>query len=487
MAESLYLQKQREALQRRRAVLAFVLGLPAVTVALASVACLTQAVTKQQGGELRHHYLKAAQVAVDAEDWQAAEMLSRKVVHLRSGDPAGLYLVALCADGNGDVARARRLMKPLAPADRPGYAPAQWWVVRDIAMRAHPMTVEQAHSFRDHLTQFLATYDRHPEALMLLGQAELALGNVEAALDQMGHAAEAEPAYRLTLARVAARLGRATAARSHAERACRVCQQRLREAPEDVPSRLQWVDGLTMMGRLEEAGDRLLEGLALDNDPLLRAGLVQLSITTFDLLDRQEVRNADVFGHQLALIQRSLSLAPDHRPLLKRLAQLSVDPLDEQGLAAALLQPWLDAERAPAVVHMVLGNAALEREDYATALAHLEAAHREQPDYGVCLNNLAWALVHVDESRDDESRPQPDDLDRALKLVDRAIALEPERIEFRETRGQILVRREQLSKSSPDMQHGPVLPGQITQTRAVFAEGDASGVTESAAYHRELD
>ena len=61
---------------------------------------------------------------------------------------------------------------------------------------------------------------------------------------------------------------------------------------------------------------------------------------------------------------------------------------------------------------------------------HLNQAFELNPRMPEVLNNLAWHLAYADE-------PQ---LDRALELADKAVALRPTQIEIRDTRGQILLK-----------------------------------------------
>jgi tetratricopeptide (TPR) repeat protein len=475
MAESAFARRQREMAAARKALVAFALGMPSLVVAAACLVACTLAMRQESESHNRIRYIKAGRQAVERENWAAGEMIGRKLVDLRPDDPTGRYLIALCADAQGETERAWRLMTQIAPRTAPGFAPAQWWLVCKLSRQSRQAGIQTVEEIRDRLRQFVILERDHAQAHMMLGQSELALANIDDALAQMDRAADLAPAYHLTVARVAARMGRTAPARSHAERAGFWLKRPIEQSPEDIDARLHWVDALAMTGEFRRAEEVLLEGLQLDPDPRLAGRLVQLSVTAFDVISQQPTRLQQGVRQQLAILERALAMAPQHEGLLKRLAMLSIDPLDTERKAAALLQPTLDAGTAPLAVRMVLGNDALQREDFVAAREHLEAAHRLEPGFSVCLNNLALALAQSEEA----------ELERALSLADAAVQAEPDRPEFRETRGQILVKLERYEEAIPELREGLKSPGPIWQTHAVLADAyDAVGETQQAAYYR---
>ena len=87
-----------------------------------------------------------------------------------------------------------------------------------------------------------------------------------------------------------------------------------------------------------------------------------------------------------------------------------------------------------------LGNAALVREDHATARRHFESLLERRCIQPIALNNLAWILAHHD----------PIDLSRALSLSELAIA-EDSTDRLRGTRGVILSKMGRFEEAVDDL------------------------------------
>ena len=425
MAESHFDRRQREWHSYVTARWAAVRGLPAVTILVASMAVLTLAQLRQRQGEIRGRYLDAVQNAARDEDWSLVETLGRKLAHLRPADPIAQYYIALSAAGNGQSDRAVRLMKQIAPRDRQGFGPAQWWLIRNLATQRPQLTAAELREFRDRLHQFLELQHDHPEAHVLLAQAEAALGDLDAAVRQMSIAARVEPNLHLTAARFASRLGQNSDARTQAEQASRHYEWYVDEHPEDVDVRLNFSDTLTMLGEPDRAARVLIAGFELTQDPRLQVGFVELCCKTFDIHQLADGPSDSSSQRQLSLLQLSLRCAPHSKPLLKRLAQLTVQQTPAAAEAKDLLDPYLKNGSAPAVVHLVLGTDALERGQYDIARTHFGRAHEMDSAFPACLNNFAWSLAHGEHP----------DLDRALSLANEATSQDPDRPEFpRDTR-----------------------------------------------------
>ena len=475
MAESHFDRRRRERQALVRARWAALRGLPAVLVVVACVSALTLAQARLRQGDVRRRYLEAAQAATEAADWDLVETLGRKLAHLRPSDPIGQYFIALSADGNGQQRRAVRLMRQIAPRDRRGFTPAHWWLVRSMTTRESPLTSSEVGEVRDHLVQFLRVNDDHVEANVLLAQTEFAAGELDAAVRQMEVAGNLNPQLHLTAARFASRLGRSAVARSQTEQASRYYRQQVKDSPDDVAARLTWAETLTMLGETEQAARALSSAPTVSDDPRLLAGYVRLCNSTFDILQV----SADATGadgrQQLALLKQSLRIAPQSSSVLKRLAQLAIQDGEAGQEAADLLAPYLTAGTAPATVHLVLGNDSVDRQDYHAAERHFARAHQLNPAFPACLNNLAWSIAQGDSP----------DLDRALSFADQATRQEPERPEFHETRGQILLMLGRFEEAVPELQFGLYTEGDVSSTHTKLAEAyQALGRPVLATHHR---
>jgi tetratricopeptide (TPR) repeat protein len=496
MAESPFARAERMQAAWSRALRAGTLGLPAVLICALVLITLREGKSRIEYGGVRLRYLQRLQQAVESKRWEAVELLSQKLAELDPHDPLPGYHLALCAESSGDIPRAERLMSRVAETAGESFAPAHWWLAERMARKAAGSdanrldNVESAEisagsdhqrtrwllQLRGHLRVCVKAWPSHAQARALLAQTELNLGQSDQAVAQLLAVADENPALRLIAARILERTGRSDDARSEAARAAEIFRRQLRERPDDVTARLHLVDALVLQHQTAEAGRMLEAGLQLTNDPRLRGAQAQLCVAISDVLERSPTGAADL-GRRLELLERALALDPGHPAAMKRVAELVVGDPETAGPARTLLEPCLARGTAPAVVHMLLGTQALAKADYNAARVHFEAAHAQEPELPACLNNLAWTLTQV----------EPSDLDRALQLIDLAIQQQPERPEFRETRGQILLRLGRTQEAVAELERGLKSDGDVSVTHAsLSAAYERLGQTRLADQHRVL-
>ena len=117
-----------------------------------------------------------------------------------------------------------------------------------------------------------------------------------------------------------------------------------------------------------------------------------------------------------------------------------------------MLEALLAGGYATPFVHFVLGCRAWQAGETDSALFHLERAYELDEQLGLVANNLAWVLAHQ----------QPPDLERALTIIDSVLERWPDVAQYRDTRGQILVKLERWEDALDDLERA--LP-QMTRNR----------------------
>ncbi len=246
MGESNFHREIRRQQDRQQAVRTFVWGLPALLMLAATVVLLNTAAHHVENGAARDRYLVSLNRANRAEDWDQIELLSRKLALLRPDDPIAQYHLGVCAAHEENYERAARHMLRIAPDDRPGFAPAHWWLARHHAGTDHntPLDLTRA---RIHAVRLLELQPEQAPARMLLAQIDLALGQTEFAVREFTAAASQDPALHLAVARVLLQMNRADLAQTHARSAADFYRTQVSSNPHDVNARLAWTDSLTLL------------------------------------------------------------------------------------------------------------------------------------------------------------------------------------------------------------------------------------------------
>jgi tetratricopeptide (TPR) repeat protein len=208
-------------------------------------------------------------------------------------------------------------------------------------------------------------------------------------------------------------------------------------------ARLSLADTKLFQGEHAAAVELLQKGLALSDDRRTRQALAQAYIVWADTFPLSE----DTAGRKVELLELGLRADPHNPVLFDRLMRLLGTDGPTSDSARKMLQAQLAQGQAPALVHLMLGTDAGQRGESERALFHLGRAHEIDPGMSVVANNLAWFLAHS----------EPPDLSRALSLMDTVITRWPDRAEFRDTRGHILIKLKRWDDALRDLELA--LPG----------------------------
>jgi tetratricopeptide (TPR) repeat protein len=445
-------------------------GLPSLVIAIA-VAILFWIGTRTNSATLTIRYLDAAKTALDQDDVKAADVFLRTVVDDSGGDCRRLYELAVASLKQRDDELARRLMARIAPVGALGYGPAHLWLAKDLLRRKRQLSGEDVAVLESHLRHAIAG-KQHFEARVLLARLYASTQRLPDAVELMETVVEAKPEAHVELARWNARLDDLDAAKHHARQATEYCQLRLAVDPQDIDVRLLLAESQLLLGDAAKAFGILREGLANSRDQRLRDALVQLHVLLSDAVRKRDETKLEA---AIQILEKALAIDPGHALVLERLSSLCAQREPDRERVRAILQQSLAYGHESAAAHFILGTIASVDEDYDTAVRQLEKSLELRPEMAAAMNNLAWCLAHG---------PEPD-LNRALKLVDQALAIAPDRAQYLETRGQIRAKLGDWNDAIVDLERA--LPGipdcvQLHQTLALAYE--KTGEAEKARAHR---
>ena len=186
----------------------FVRGLPAVLAGIAVVlaACEARLTTET---ELLAHYSSEADRLVRAGNHEAALLCAERMALIRPSKPDYVYQQMLRLEAMGQPERALTLARKIAPDDRPGYAPAHFWIAHHL-LQQDRRTPEVLRVAESHLRLYLRTFpESETEAHALLGLLYSATGRPVEAEVHLQQAVVRQPSLLLPLARACDRSGQA--------------------------------------------------------------------------------------------------------------------------------------------------------------------------------------------------------------------------------------------------------------------------------------
>ncbi len=368
-----------------------------------------------------------------------------------------LFKLAESLDGLGQHQEAFAIMTKLAPADRPGYAPAHL-VLAESLLRHDRLTAPAIRAVELHLA-FIAAIEPHSPAAqamlkylheqfvawqagtsnhLSLDPAALATHEVaawvffqtkdwSAAKPHLLAEAPYNPSVNLMLADLAAANDDPAGVRHWNLQAEAAFRKQVTQSPKDVPGdRLNWVQAEVRLGQYDAARQILEQGGQLSGTNTYAGALAGLYALWAQQITQTQPGN---LAARLQCLQAGLAWDSFNPSLIEQLSALS----RLEGPAAKTAGETLDkllADGPPAAARLsVLGMTAWRQGDQETAQTYMRRAYALDPREPDLINNMAMMLALSD---------QPD-LDGALALIQTLLDQNPEQPHYRDTRGQIYV------------------------------------------------
>ncbi len=340
-----------------------------------------------------------------------AEVLFRRVELLEPNDRSR-FIIAVTMAQRGATAQAEKLFSKLAPANRPGYAPAHAWVAQNILqqMLKNPSDSLDAKQVSHHLKEAVK-WDRVPESLLLVG-SELfrSLQDRDSSLALLKKAAEVNPANSLFLAQRSKSENPVLAANALAQ-AESYFREKLERDPNDLKSRMGLVQTLFTQGNLPEAEQVIRAGMQIEPSPELTRGLSEVYRLQFR---SSLVLNGDTLSGDIQMLDTAMRTDPTNPLVVEEIAYLArvngKSPGDE---LIKKLQQFLAEGKATVVTHAWISDLYLMQKNYKQALPYLEQVVSRSPATAQYLNNLAFVIDEVAPERREE----------ALKFAQRAVQI----------------------------------------------------------------
>lgn len=325
--------------------------------------------------------------------------------------------------------RARDRVKQIMAKQRLSLAAAHYHAAATLAKTER--ATEFAREIVFHLEQALAGGFQVEECHVDLGQIYLAAGDFPTAIAHLEEVATSHPDLQLKLARALLVQGDRTQAIRHAELAEAKLRTSMANAPANSAAEFHWIAALEFLERFDEAIAHLTQRRDQGDTPASRKALSQVLTSKFDA---QRRAHAALTTSDFKILLLALHQDPKNRQAIERLL-VFLPGLTNQGVPSPPADfdvlAYLGDADLPAHIHLVVGSMYMQSDAKQIAERHLRTAYQQNPEEPVILNNYAWILSHLDPPR----------LDEALVVANQLIALAPKQLEFRESRGQILLRQ----------------------------------------------
>ncbi len=455
-------------------------GVPALLI-LIGTAGLGIAVARLDNRELARSNLSRA-VKLAATNNEAEALLHAEAAfRLNPNDPNNLMALAWLCEWTGNAARQKAIVSSLAPNNRIGYPPAHLMLAR-ILLRESPTTRSYFSADAERHLLLIANQESNQgiEASLLLGENYLNAGRIDRAIPFLRRAPVRSEA-RVLLAEALALHGKALGIRAEVEEAeeeakyCgEVFESELKSNPADFRARFYFAQCLRILKKYWFAISVCEQGIALNPPREATEKLVnRRNEVFFYWLMFLEADQQSSPALRFDVLEKALVAASNQGEFLQRLLAIT-DPTSQEGIKArAVLEEHLMKGQNDGLAHYVLGlddwyrgdqekNEAARQSHQKSAELHLESAQKSMSFGPQVEHNLAWILANTDPpgllgvagvAGAGASVPfQRERLKRALSLVDCAIKRGPDFVEFRNTRGCILMKMERWNEAIHDLE-----------------------------------
>lgn len=476
----------------------FLAGFPAIA-SLVGIGVVIGYTGTQDQSDMLPRYLNSAQKAYLNEDYEAAEVLYRKAASLDPEKPEPKYGMAKTAEKQGHLGRAWRLMDAIAPLQRPGYVKAHFWIAENLMKNYGELGIElrklnletrvlaarqaegqpgendgqlkqslqekqlklveieeqfttTAEALKQHLEYTVQQQQKNIIAHAYLAQIYLdeiptaktkedSQQLIEKAKSHLKVGNEYSPELRLRYAGLQVASGETDLGKEMARRAAADFKKATLRDQENVAMRIRWANSEALRNNEQQVIDILTDGFQKTKNRVFLQELARYFVQRALMIPKEEEQ---AFGKRLDYIQRALTVDSRNPSALRWLAVLATSEEGKDSEAAQKdLLDALASGHATAVVHMIVGTAAIKEKNYEVAKLHLRQAlalNNRMPDV---LNNLAWVL----------SIQQPPETQQALELLDNAVKILPQEPEIRETRGQLHAKLKNWEAALTDLEY----------------------------------
>lgn len=393
-----------------------------------------------RGSRIENRYLKGAQDAFKAEDFELAKTYFKRI--LSEGTltrPRSFQWFQILAETN-ESARAEQVLNQLAPDDSAGYGPAHRIkaLVISSQLQDGDNDVQVLTQLRNHLEN---SDDTSPQIQQAWANYYYSVENYPDAIAALKKAAVANPIYYQDIANIYKQQGSITASNDTLKLAEKEFEKLLQKDELNHAVRVRLASVKAELEDSKGAENLLQQGIRIQPDPYIRRAMSQFYVMQHDLARKDD---ADV-ATQMDSLMQAINFDPNFSPVYDRMLRLFLDakksPEDSDRIEKAF-QAVVTSENPTPLAHFALSNILWQKNELTKAKKHLEQANLLGNDIGLVMNNLAWMIAHSDDP----------DLERALNLATTAVEQNPKNGQFRDTLGTVYFKQSRYQDAVVEFQ-----------------------------------
>lgn len=414
--------------------------------------------TWTQRDSIKNRYQSRMETAIAAKDFNLATVLAERVIQESpEKDPRMRMRYAMILGESGNHDKAMSIINDLAPDNAIGFSGAHRFKAGQIAEKLRQGTNENnLKAFRWHLDNSGSEVREEVEVMRafyhsLIGQNDNVVHHLETA-------SKMNPSHLLTLSDVYLKMGNTVASERALIDAEESFEKRLKDAPLEKSTRVKLCLTKSKLGKLDQAEEIMMTGVKLNSDQDICRAAADFSLMRFDRL-RSDNKPID---QQFAYLQKAIALDPNYMAIYDRLTEVYSVSTNKSGFEElkTILADLIVEGRATAMAHFALGSLLWTDGKIEDSNWHLRQSFKIDPKMPLVCNNMAWMIAHSESGQ----------LDEAMDLVKQALLVQPDRAEFRDTLGVILMKQEKYDEAIAEFEailSNPALKKSIHRNLAI--------------------
>lgn len=389
-------------------------------------------------------YETALAQAIKAGDPDKAELYRIKLAQLGSATRRGEFQTALALAEQGETTQAYESTLKLAPVDRPGMEGAHFWIAQNLIDGtlgvAPPESLNLALKHVEHLK---ARVGDEAQLRLLEGLALARLGRVPAAINALTPIAEDNAVAAFILMEIYSDQGPREAARQHALVVHRKLTQLVDEGQSLNEDQLKWRLMATRVIGDEKLAAESIEQWYKSNPDSEEARINRTRLLVQEVArwcQQPNLTTVDATKQKLQAAATTVPLAQVGM-VASLTGALARGRVQSPGIAA-LYDALLDDPETSGILVESFGTAAALQQDWATADVLLGRATEVTPVWGAAWNNRAYVI----------SVAFPERLTEALGYAERAVGMDEDNPDYRETRGMLHYKLKNYEAAISDLE-----------------------------------